>query len=438
MLKMASISLRLVIVLAIVIQFVEGNQRIVQANEPFNNREELFGGCEDNISLSCMYGNCPCNSFDHALSNLASNVLINITTDVTLSSLIDHEVSDLQNVSIIGHNNPTVTCRNIGGLQFTLGHNFIIQGITWDGCGAKNNDTNAKPILKFRYSSDITIHNCSFQHSIGQAVVLEEVSGDININHCQFVYNSHYRGYGAAVHYSSNNVIHNSHSLLRISNCTFSYNKDAKSLVYIKNRISHQNKLNKIVFQCSKLCHNQGVTPIFVINQKVSLSGELLFQNNTAKYGAGIYITDHSTISFGENSNISFIQNSAEYMGGAVFLKNHSTLLFDKNSKIEFNYNKATNGTIYSEAYSNVAFVGTCQVTFSSNSATQYGAAIYSIDNSHVTYTGNSKVTFNNNGVYDISYNKFGGILYSEYYGNILFKGKPLQYLVKYVYCAFT
>ena len=65
--------------------------------------------------------------------NLTSNVLLNITTDVALISVI--HASDLVNVSIIGHNNPTVNCRGVGGIHFTFCHNCIIQGITWDKCG---------------------------------------------------------------------------------------------------------------------------------------------------------------------------------------------------------------------------------------------------------------------------------------------------------------
>ena len=383
--KMASIIL--VLILAIVIQCVDGNQRIVQVSELFSNDEDLYGSGEDIINFSChTYGNRSCNSLDHALAHLTSNVLINITTDVILSFHI--EVSDLQNVSIIGHSNPTVNCRNFGGLQFTFSHNCIIQGITWDGCGIKNSNTNVKPVLRFSYSLNITVHNCIFQHSIGQAVVLEEVSGDVNINHCQFVYNSQYRGHGAAVHYSINNVTNHHQSLLTISNCNFSYNKDARSLVYIKNGISHHSKLNNIIVHCSKLHHNQGVTPIFVKNQKISFSGELSFQNNTAKNGAGIYITDHSTISFGENSDASFIQNSADYKGGTIFLKNHSIVLFDVNSKIKFNYNKASSGIVHCKTNSTVMFTGNCEVTFSSNSVTVYGAAICSVSNSHVIFTG--------------------------------------------------
>ena len=172
----------------------------MQVSELFSDDENFTSGDGDFFTC-CVYGNCSCNSFDYALSHLTSNVLINITTDVTLCSLA--EMSGLENVSIIGHNNPIVNCRNAGGMHFIFCHNCTIKGIIWNGCGTK-----AEPGLKLSYSSNIIIQNCSFQHSIGQAVVLSEVAGDVNINHCQFVYNSHYRGHGAAVHYSSSNVTH--------------------------------------------------------------------------------------------------------------------------------------------------------------------------------------------------------------------------------------
>ena len=84
------------------ISYVDGNQlkqRIIHVSKLTNG--ECNGTC-------CVYGKCSCSSLDHALANLTSNVLINITTDVTLPSLVT--VSNFENMSIIGHNNPIVNC----------------------------------------------------------------------------------------------------------------------------------------------------------------------------------------------------------------------------------------------------------------------------------------------------------------------------------------
>ena len=286
--KMLLSRISVAIFLAAIIIFVDGNQTIVHVSELLG--EARIG------TFCCVYGNCSCNSLDYALSHLTSNVLINITTDVTLSSLT--KPSNLENVSIVGHNNPIMNCTNVGGIHFTFCHNCIILGITWHGCGSKNVDTNVEPGLQLRHSSNITIQNCSFQHSIGQAVVLSEILGDVNINHCHFVYNSHYQGHGAAV----NNIISHPQHSFKINNCSFTYNKGAKSLVYIENKISEDNI--SMSFCHFKFCHNQG-TSIYLINQRLNLCGNLSFLNNKAEYGAGIHISNKSSVIFGKELNCS-------------------------------------------------------------------------------------------------------------------------------------
>ena len=410
-----------IIILSLVVQLVDGNQRIVYVNKSISDNEDFFtstsgisglisdnedfftsasgisGGLisdnedfftDDSNSMCCVYGNCSCNSLDHALANLASNVLINITTDVMLSLLI--KASNLENVSIVGHNNPTVSCTHDGGIHFNLCHNCIIQDITWDGCGTKT-----KAAIKVNDCSNIVIENCSFQYSKGPAIVLSGVSGHVNIGRCNFVHNNRYGGHGAAIHYSSSLVATDLQLFLAISNCNFTHNyQTAKSLVYIENIISKHN--NNVTFENMKFIHNQGVS-IYVVNQNVSLFEKILFQNNKAENGAGIYMTDHSTVIFGKSSDVAFIQNSADYNGGAVFLRDHSSIIFDQNSAVTFNDNDATRGIIYSEVNCNVIFQASSEVIFSNNSVQEYGSAIYSKENCHIICTGNSKVTFINN-----------------------------------------
>ena len=400
------------IIIVLVPHYIDGSQRIVNVSD---DHKGFTSGEGDNSLICCVYGNCSCSSLDHALANLTSNVLINITTDVTLSSLVT--ASDLENVSIIGYNNPTVNCSgDVSEMQFTFSRHLIIQGITWIGCGTENIDY-TKPGLSLGHFFNVTIQNCTFQQSVGQTIVLTEMSGDVNINNCKFVNNSHYRGHGAAIHYSSstNNTINYSQFVLTIKNCNFSYNK-MKSLVYL------ENKCNKIILNNSIFYNNRGMS-VYAINYTIYLNGKILFEKNTADNGAGIYISDHSTVTFVNNSEVTFIQNSAKYKGGAVFLRNHSSIIFDQNSVVAFINNSAINGTVYSDAWSNVTFKGNCYMTFSGNSATDYGAAIYS-DNSLVTFTGNSNVTFSSNYVSnnELSYNPYGGIIYSNF-SNISFKG---------------
>ena len=408
------IVLATILLLAVVVQSVDGYHNIVHVSELINDDKDFITSGEyDSSLICCVHGNCSCGSLDHALANLSNNVLINVTTDATLSLLV--KLSDLENVSITGHNNPTVNCRNIGGMHLNFCHNCIIQGITWDGCGTKNTDNHSEPVLMLSYCSNVTIRKCSFQHSVGEAVVLYEILGNLNILSSNFVNNSCYRGHGAAIHYSSNNVTKSSKFVLTIDNCNFSYNV-MKSLVYLENRLL---KYNKVVISNCSFCSNQG-TPVYATNHNIYWHGNNWFHKNIAENGAGIYISDYSTVTFGENSDVKFVQNSASHKGGTVYLRNHSICLFDRNSRMTFDDNKATNGTIYSEDSCNITFKASCKVTFKNNSVIQYGAAIYSIDNSHVIFTGNAKVTFNSNVV---RYKYVGGILYSGDKSSISFEG---------------
>ena len=260
------IRISLVITLAILVNFVNGNQRIVHISNLTSG--EVNGTC-------CVYGNCSCSSLDHALANLTSNVLINITTDVTLSSLV--RVSDIENVTIIGQNSPTVNCKDhFGGIHLNLCCNCIFQGIAWDGCGNKSINSHTEPGLMLSNSSNITIKYCIFQHSKGPAVLLSEVAGNVNINHCNFVHNNHYSGHGAAIQYSSSNRAssHNKLTMFTISDCDFAYNY-AKSLVHFVNTISTEHYSN-IIFHSSKFCHNHGAS-IYAINQNIYLSEKIYF-----------------------------------------------------------------------------------------------------------------------------------------------------------------
>ena len=149
---------------------------------------------------------------------------------MVLSSIVP--LVDLTNITITGHNNPTVNCNISGGLHFISCRNCVIEGITWDGCGGSTSDNNnVSPVLQLFNSSNITIQNCLFQHSTGQAIVLSEMIGEVNINHCNFLSNYVYKGHGTAIHYSSNNMLTSS-VILMIASCNFFYNEKAKSVLY--------------------------------------------------------------------------------------------------------------------------------------------------------------------------------------------------------------
>ena len=70
------------------------NQRIVYVSELFSNNEDSITS-GDSLICYCVYGNCSCSSLDRVLANLTNKILINITTDVTLSSLVIRTFTEL-------------------------------------------------------------------------------------------------------------------------------------------------------------------------------------------------------------------------------------------------------------------------------------------------------------------------------------------------------
>ena len=418
------------ILLALFIQYVEG---VIVANKSDDRDDRI---------VCCTYGNCSCASLYSALANLTSNSLINIMTDVELSSIIS--LVDLANIAITGHNNPTVDCNNSGGIHFISCYNCTIEGITWKRCGSKNirEDRNVYPVLHLFNSSNLTISNCSFQHSIGQSVVLLGVSGDVNIDNCDFLYNTLYESHGAAVYYTSNNTLTADLSVkFVINSCNFCHTESAQSIVFFGH---HSVRISECLYvQNSKFHYNKGV-PIYVYNQNLNINGKVEFYGNIAENGGGIAITDHSNVTFHKSTMIDFTNNSAMYNGGAVYLINHSNILFKDRSTLYHcqsneRHNILDNGHltksyitvlfyrnraeeygqhIYAHTNSNIIIGDTAEVTFTGITNHDYPTtgAVYVSHYSTVTFQGSSNITFNNNTADN------GGAIRIDYYSSITFK----------------
>ena len=444
--------------LSLFIQHIEGLQRVIVISElqdgdvgdtravSESNRSDIFS------NLCCVYGNCSCMSLYTALVNLTSNVLINITTDVKLfGSIIS--LDGLDNISIVGHNNPTVHCNNYRGIHFTSCHNCIIEGITWERCGAITDNKNDYPVLQFYNSSSVNIKKCSFQNSTGQALVLSALSGDVHINYCNFLYNIQYRGHGAAIYYSPNNLYQSGLNVI-ITNCKFFYN-EATSVVYLGPPSAKTLQKTYFHLQNSIFYLNKAI-PIYLSNQKLYIYGNIEFYGNMAENGGGIFISNYSQVTFHNNDRVTFKCNTAIKNGGAIYLTDHSSVFFEQNSTSYHRNNPLSNETstgvflfyrnrannfgkniyayqsyvtfgnkatalfnggkehgessaVHIEHYSKVTFEGDSEGTFT-NYEYNYGAALYIHDQSEVTFRGNTKVKF-----YDNVGNHESGAMYVHY-----------------------
>ena len=303
-----------VIILAL---FIQGSERVI-ADEITNDEGVLATSAVDSANDSyisdnscCVNGYCSCLSLNNVLANLTSNVLVNITTDVMLSSIIT--LVDLVNITITGYNNPTVNCNNSGGLHVISCDNCTIEGIAWDGCGS--GDENMSPVLQLFNSSSIAIRNCSFQHSIGQAIVLSEMIGDVIIDHCNFLSNKQYEGHGSAIHYSSNNILKSLATSIKfmIIGCNFLHNEGAESVVYLSQ--SSAKLCEYLKLQNSKF-HNNIAIAIYLSNHNLYISKNIEFYNNTAEHGGGFFISDYSNVTFHKDAVVNFTHNRANNSGG--------------------------------------------------------------------------------------------------------------------------
>ena len=114
--------------------------------------------------------------------------------------------------------------------------NVSIANLTWHNNERNITNNVVIPQIKFYNSYNIVIDHCMFYQSVGQAVVLSGVSGNVNIRHCKFVNNRHsLSAHGGAIYYNySSNCTEFSKGQLIISNCYFVDNAGNTNLIFLK------------------------------------------------------------------------------------------------------------------------------------------------------------------------------------------------------------
>ena len=116
-----------------------------------------------------------CASLSTALQYIDNNTMINITSSyVTLEESVKLGSGKLTNITITG-SNVTIICNNSGSVYCESCDNMMIEGITWDRCGDPSG-TNIAGVT-FNGTSNISLVNCTFQHSLIKAVYFGMVSG---------------------------------------------------------------------------------------------------------------------------------------------------------------------------------------------------------------------------------------------------------------------
>ena len=133
----------------------------------------------------CVNGECVCSSLSTALLNIDNNTIINITSEsVALNNTTTMGSGKLTNITITG-SNVTIMCNNSGSVYCESCDDVMIEGITWDRCGDPSGAIIAG--VTFNGTSNISLVNCTFQHSQSPAVSLLGVSDVILIQGCNFL-----------------------------------------------------------------------------------------------------------------------------------------------------------------------------------------------------------------------------------------------------------
>ena len=374
----------------------------------------------DNITLwtdRCSSGKCACYSSFEVITNLTSNTIINITDDVVLSST--YVLKNFANISLIGHNGPTIKCNQSGGgLRFVSCQNCTIANISWYGCGTQTVDQFINPVIQFRYSSNIKIHNCSFENSVGQAIVVSEVMGGVIISYSKFVNNYLCRGDGAAIYYTSNEgklSRSDINTVFLIDNCNFSRNSGALSVVYVGPSMIPLSLTNSVFYK------NQG-NAIYISSAGLNIDGVVMFEGNVAESGGSISVHDYANVKFCQNSTVLFSDNVATSDGGAIFMNNHVSILFEKDSRVLFHNNKAyeAGGAIFSNNNCYIVSEENSVVNFLNNSATASGGAMW-LRNTSISFI-NSTITFNNNNAKELG----GGAMLIDENCDVIVKGNSV------------
>ena len=326
--------------------------------------------CSENQTCSCKH-----------IEDISNNSQVSITDDLIIDPPINLEM--LENISFIGFNNPTIT----GELRFMSCRILKIKDLTWEQPSRINSRLNSS--LTFSHVYDIMVSNCSFQNLIGQVISLSDVSGYVSIIHCNFKHNKDGMSEqnindDALIYYKPDDT--DNTTMFTIENSSFNDNKYS-SLIFLE---PSSKKSDRVVLSDSLLTDNQGHC-IYGNYQNLYIKKTVLFTNNKAQSGAGIYITNNSNITFCDNSNVTFHHNQAENnRGGAIFVDN-SDIVIQHGSRLQFSKNEADQGgAVYSTNTSTLTLEETSTMELSENTAVQNGGAIYLNTNCKILINGAS------------------------------------------------
>ena len=142
-----------------------------------------------------------------------------------------------------------------------------------------------------------------------------------------------------------------------IKNSTFLHNKINALPVADKGAIVRLTAITDIESSGIKILYlnftNNTGTPLSIMKTRVTITGDIVFSNNNAITGGGMYVGDDGYVTIADNAtvNVTFINNVALY-GGAIYADTqHCFLNFHHQNSIMFNGNHANIGSSIFSSY---------------------------------------------------------------------------------------
>ena len=117
-------------------------------------------------------------------------------------------------------------------------------------------------------------------------------------------------------------VITSNNSTVSISLCNFYDNVGGNSIVYINSLLPFDllSIFDNVLISSSNFKNNKNGSALQVAKSFLTFNSTTLFQDNSAKSGAAVYITESSQISVDDGSMVQFINNTASLRGGALYI----------------------------------------------------------------------------------------------------------------------
>ena len=191
--------------------------------------------------------------------------------------------------------------------------------------------------------SSITFNHVNIsENKFGASVNMIGDASSLKITSSHFVHNNH-----GALHLMLNNKcninLHNTtfannkgtadilgtalyivgtNSVINLSLCNFYNNIGGDSIVYIASTLLYDFLLiaNNVSITSSKFMGNKIGSALKIAKCFLNFYSTTLFQDNSARSGAALYIEESSQISVDDGSTVQFINNTASLRGGAMYI----------------------------------------------------------------------------------------------------------------------